>query len=193
MTAAGSARPFRGPLRMWRGYTDRLESRPLAWLLAPLQFGLRLVPFFVLPFVSSGLTKWQVFPFLKPETFAWNGLPEVASGAAYQFANRCDFCFNIRIWGSEADPLVQWVLPFPTVMAGLAGVMEIVLPALILVGLLTRLSALGLLGMTTVIQLVIPTGLPVHAMWVAVLVPIVVLGPGILSLDHLVMRRLGRA
>ncbi len=73
-------------------------------------------------------------------------------------------------------------------MAGLAGTMEIVLPCLVLVGLATRLSALGLLGMTLMIQLVIPTGYPVHAVWAAVLGAILVLGPGLISADCILSR-----
>jgi len=165
-----------------------LKGPVMRWVAAPFQLALRLWIFFYLPFINSGLTKWETFPFLKPETWAWNGWPVVSASAKYQFSNSCDFCFNIRIWGSEQAPLVQWVFPFPDTMAALAGLGEIILPALILVGLLTRLSALGLLGMTLVIQLVIPTGLPVHATWAAAFVGVILLGPGLISLDHLISR-----
>lgn len=162
-----------------------------AWLMAPVQLGLRALPLFALPFFSSGLTKWEVFPFLKPERFEFGGWPELAASALYQFSNVCEFCFNIRIWGSEA-PLVQWPLPFPTALAVLAGTAEIILPVLVLVGLFTRLSALGLLAMTLVIQLVFPQGLADHATWAAVLIAILLAGPGPLSLDHLAIRLMGR-
>ena len=62
--------------------------------------------------------------------------------------------------------------------AYLATTAEHVLPILLLIGLATRLSALGLLGMTLVIQLfVIPGGWPEHLLWFAVLLPII-------ALDH---------
>ena len=69
--------------------------------------------------------------------------------------------------------------------AYLATTAEHVLPILLLIGLATRLSALGLLGMTLVIQLfVIPGGWPEHLLWFAVLLPIIARGPGAISLDH---------
>ena len=169
-----------------------LKGPVMRWVALPVQLGLRLWVFFMLPFVNSGLTKWETFPFLKPETFAWNGWPKVSGGASYQFSNACEFCFNIRLGGSEAAPLVQWVLPFPNLMTALAGFAEVILPALILVGLLTRLSALGLLGVTVIIQLVLPWGLAIHATWAAIFLAIIVVGPGLLSLDHLLGRVLRR-
>lgn len=186
-----AARP-RGVVERAHAFDAWLKGPFARWMALPVQVALRLWVFFGLPFIDSGLTKWRVFPFLKPDTWSWNGWPVLSPAARYQFGRSCDFCFNIRVWGSEQSPLVQWVLPFPDKMAALAGLGEIVLPALILVGLATRLSALGLLGMTAVIQLVLPTGLPVHITWAAAFAAIVVLGPGILSLDHLIGRALRR-
>jgi putative oxidoreductase len=69
--------------------------------------------------------------------------------------------------------------------AYLATVAEHVLPILLVIGLATRLSALGLLGMTLVIQLfLIPGGWPEHLLWFSVLLLIVTRGPGAISLDH---------
>jgi len=57
-------------------------------------------------------------------------------------------------------------------------------------GFASRLSALGLLGMTMVIQLfVYPSGWPQHILWIGLVLPIIAQGPGILSLDHLVWGR----
>jgi putative oxidoreductase len=51
---------------------------------------------------------------------------------------------------------------------------------------LSRLSALGLLTMTAVIQLfVFPDAWITHGLWAAALLVIVAQGPGRLSLDHL--------
>jgi len=72
----------------------------------------------------------------------------------------------------------------------LAGVMEVVLPVLLIFGLFTRLGALGLLGMTLFIQLaVFPTWdhwWNPAAWWAVVLFAILARGPGILSLDRLI-------
>jgi putative oxidoreductase len=167
-----------------------LKGPAMRWAALPVQLALRIWVFFYLPFINSGMTKWEIFPFVKPEHWAWNGWPKLSGAAKYQFGNGCDFCFNIRIWGSEQSPLVQWVLPFPETMAALAGIGELLLPVLVLVGLLTRLSALGLLAMTIVIQLVLPSGAMVHVTWAAVFVCIIILGPGVVSFDHLIGRAL---
>ena len=79
----------------------------------------------------------------------------------------------------------------PTVAAYLASGIEFLLPLLLLIGLLTRLSALGLLMMTMVIQIfVFPDAWwTVHAYWTAILVVLAARGPGAISLDHLLFRR----
>ena len=65
------------------------------------------------------------------------------------------------------------------------GIAEIVLPALLILGLATRFSALALLAMTGVIQLVVPEGWAnFHLPWAALAVAMMALGPGRLSLDH---------
>ena len=65
------------------------------------------------------------------------------------------------------------------------GTAEIVLPLLLVLGLGTRLAALGLLAMTAVIQLTVPDGWPVHLTWAAMALAIMAWGPGRLSLDRL--------
>ena len=61
---------------------------------------------------------------------------------------------------------------------------------LLLVGLATRFSALGLLGMTAVIEIfVYPDAYPTHGVWAAVLLWLVALGPGRVSIDHALARR----
>lgn len=69
---------------------------------------------------------------------------------------------------------------------------EHLFPALILVGLATRFSALALLGMTAVIQIfVYPSAYATHGTWAAVLLYLMVQGPGRISLDHWIARRCG--
>ena len=78
----------------------------------------------------------------------------------------------------------------PETAAVLAAVSEHMLPLLILLGLATRLSALGLLAMTAVIQLfVYPDAYPTHGVWAAVLLLLMARGAGVLSVDHLIARR----
>src|SRR3954464_2948542 len=61
----------------------------------------------------------------------------------------------------------------PDVAAYLSTIAEHIFPVLLVVGLASRLSALGLLGMTLVIQLfVFPDGWPEHILWFARLLSI---------------------
>ena len=77
------------------------------------------------------------------------------------------------------------VLP-PDVAATLAASMELGLSGLVLVGLFSRLSALGLLGMVAVIQtFVYPMAWPDHIQWLGFMIFIILRGPGVFSLDFL--------
>jgi putative oxidoreductase len=78
------------------------------------------------------------------------------------------------------------ILP-PDVAAYMAASMELGLSTLVLVGLATRLSALGLLGMVAVIQIfVYPDAWPDHIQWLGFMIFIVCRGPGAFSLDALI-------
>lgn len=100
-------------------------------------------------------------------------------------------------WPRLSDSVVdlfrdEYRLPLvpPEIAATLAAFAEHLLPVLILLGLATRLSALGLLGMTMTIQLLVyPDAYPTHGTWAAVLLYLMVHGPGKLSLDHWISRR----
>ena len=75
----------------------------------------------------------------------------------------------------------------PDLAAYLSTIGEHVFPILLFVGLASRLSALGLFGMTMVIQLfVVPGGWPEHILWLSLLTLIIARGPGAISIDHLV-------
>ncbi|MCB6178922.1 DoxX family protein [Rhodobacter sp. Har01] len=81
----------------------------------------------------------------------------------------------------------EFALPLipPEWAAVLATLAEHLLPALMILGLMTRLSALGLLGMTAVIQVfVYPGAWVTHGLWAAALLALVARGPGRWSLDH---------
>ena len=77
----------------------------------------------------------------------------------------------------------------PEWAALMAAFAEHVFPALLLIGLATRFSALALLGMTLVIQVfVYPDAYPTHGVWMTVLLFLVARGGGAASLDHWLSR-----
>ena len=82
------------------------------------------------------------------------------------------------------------VLP-PQIAAYAATTLEIGCSSLILIGLMTRVSTLLLLGMTATIQLFIyPDAWPTHIQWLAFMIVLVLRGPGRESLDALIGPRL---
>lgn len=74
----------------------------------------------------------------------------------------------------------------PELAAHLAAYAEHLLPLLLALGLATRLSALGLLAMTAVIQFVYPAAWPTHLTWAVALLYLAGRGGGALSLDRLI-------
>jgi putative oxidoreductase len=81
----------------------------------------------------------------------------------------------------------------PELGALMAAFGEHLLPLMVLIGLGTRFAALGLLGMTAVIQfLVYPGAYALHGIWAAVLLWLMVRGPGVVSVDHWLARRSAR-
>lgn len=107
--------------------------------------------------------------------------------------------FNLG-WPSLASSTVdlfrdEYRLPLvaPELAAPMAAFAEHLFPALILLGLATRLSATALLIMTLVIQLfVYPDAYATHGTWAAVLLYLMLRGPGRFSVDHLVAGRFAR-
>ena len=119
-----------------------------------------------IPFIRSGLTRWDGFLSISPST-------------SYLFAEM----FKLHIFGGE------YAFPFPDVVAFLVGSAELALPALLIIGLATRYAALGLLVMTGVIQLVVPDGwMNFHLYWAALALAIIAFGGGPLSIDRLLAR-----
>ena len=91
----------------------------------------------------------------------------------------------------NAFTLFQEDFKLPLLPADLAAYLatyaEHLLPLLLALGLGTRLSALGLLVMTAVIQIfVYPAAWPTHLTWAAALLYLVGRGGGALSLDRIV-------
>jgi putative oxidoreductase len=100
----------------------------------------------------------------------------VSENAVYQFSE---------------EPFSNVPLLPSDVAAYLTTYAEHIFPILLVLGLLTRLSALALLGMTVVIQLfVFPEAWwQVHVLWVALAMVLIVRGGGSLSLDRLLIGR----
>ena len=148
--------------------------KPLAML------GLRWQIFSV--FFYSGLAKWNGF--LKPDPGVYDLFlyeffcPEEVRPGALQL---CDPNTLEYVEGSTTVAYIKY-------FAVTAGVLEIVLPLLLIVGLFTRFAAVGILGMVIFIQLaVFPTmghWINPAAWWAAVAAALIVAGPGKLSLDY---------
>lgn len=80
----------------------------------------------------------------------------------------------------------------PEVAAPLATFAEHFFPVLLVLGLATRFSALSLLGMTMMIQIFVypDAWWTTHFVWVAMAAILMSRGAGLLSLDHLLTKRL---
>ena len=88
----------------------------------------------------------------------------------------------------------EYALPLvpPHIAAYAAAISEHLFSILLVLGLCTRGAALGLLGMTLVIEVfVYPDAWPTHLSWAGLLLPLLAKGGGAFSLDHLMGRKLG--
>jgi len=84
----------------------------------------------------------------------------------------------------------EYALPLvpPELAAHMATTAEHAFPLLLVLGLCTRGAALGLLGMTAVIEVfVYPDAWPTHLSWAALLLPLVAKGGGKWAMDRLVI------
>ena len=105
-------------------------------------------------------------------------------------------------WSSAQVKLINWqrtielfaneyrvpLLP-PEIAATMALSIELVCPILLVLGLLTRVAVLVLLGMTAVIQIfVYPEAWPTHLQWAAMMLVLLCRGAGALSIDRLLWR-----
>jgi putative oxidoreductase len=115
-----------------------------------------------LPFWKSGLTKWD----------DWFTL---SFGAQALFTDE----FKLHIFGAE------YPYPAPIAMAYASAICEVTFPVLLVLGLGTRYAALGLLGMTAIIQLTVPDGWQnFHLPWASMELAILTFGPGRIALDY---------
>jgi putative oxidoreductase len=85
----------------------------------------------------------------------------------------------------------EYKLPLlpPELAANLAALQEHLFSFLLIIGLASRLSALGLLAMTGVIEVfVYPENWPDHLLWAGSLLYVIARGPGAISADALIRR-----
>ncbi|MEM6903110.1 MAG: DoxX family protein [Pseudomonadota bacterium] len=131
-------------------------------------------------FLLSGLAKWNGFFSFEPTTydlFLYEFFcPEEARPGALIL------CKDV-VEGTYSETMQWWIERF----AELAGVMEIALPLLLIAGLFSRVSAIGLLIMTLVIEFfVFPDAASFwgsHVWWGIAALIVIARGPGLLSLD----------
>lgn len=150
-----------------------LQGIERVWSKLPEDIGLLLARFTLATiFWRSGQTKIEGFQLdLIDMKFQW-GWPVMAESTLFLF----EYEYNL--------PLLS-----PGFAALLATLAEHFLPLLLLIGFLTRSSALMLLVMTLVIQIfVYPDAWVTHGLWGALLLVLISRGAGRLSLDALMQR-----
>jgi len=114
------------------------------------------------------------------------------------------FSLAVIFWRSGQAKIANWdltlqlftneykvpVLP-PEIAAPMAAAVELSTPILLVLGLLTRLATLPMIGMTLVIQIfVYPMSWVDHLTWLAMLLLLLSRGPGVFSLDHVIGKAL---
>jgi putative oxidoreductase len=158
------------------------------WLAPASQLFLRLAVAQV--FLRSGLSKWngfldfneQKFDLFLYEFFC----PDPVRPGALLLCNPNTLEYEDG----------SFTVAFVESLAVTAGVMEVLLPALLIIGLFSRLAALGLLGMTLFIQFAVyPTWghwWNPAVWWFVALFAVFAVGPGLLSLDRWLRLERGR-
>ena len=121
-----------------------------------------------------------------------------------QLMARCSLA--IVFWRSGMTKLANWdltlqlfaneykvpVLP-PEIAAPMAASIELSTPVLLVLGLLTRVATLPMIGMTLVIQIfVYPMSWADHLTWMTMLLLLLSRGPGVIALDHLIKKAFDR-
>jgi len=108
-------------------------------------------------------------------------------GAVFWMSGRTKVTGLLTITDSARELFrTDYKLPFvpPEIAVHAATYSETLFPILLAFGLFTRIGALALLGMTTVIEVfVYPDAWPTHLSWAGLLVPLIVIGGGRWSLD----------
>ena len=146
------------------------QSAPFGWR-APFALlantGTRLLPLSLLLLVQRlGIAA----------VFFMSGRTKIADGSWFTLS---DGAFELF----RTDYKLPFISPVPAAYA--ATTAEHLFPILLVFGLFTRVSAAGLLVMTSVIEIfVYPDAWPTHLSWAGLLLPLIALGGGKLSLDR---------
>ena len=139
--------------------------------------------------VTNGLTAWGA-PLLQLALRLWIARVFFNSG----LTKIQDWDTTVLLFQEEYKvPLLP-----PDLAALLGTTFELGMPILLVAGLMTRVAALPLLGMSLVIQFVLGAANPTynsieHYYWLFLLLAIIVHGPGRLSLDHMIRKRITRS
>lgn len=142
-----------------------LYDRAIAFMQAPLVEGLVLL---LVRLALAGVF-WR------------SGRSKVVEGSWLEISDTTRFLFETDYSGVP--------LP-PEIAAPMATYGEHLFPILLVLGLATRFSALGLLGMTMVIQLFVypEAWWQVHILWTALAAVLVMRGGGTFSVDHMLIK-----
>jgi len=155
-----------------RQHSDDDSWRGLGWLAERVNSIIRAMAH---PSLTQLVLRFALaVPFWRSGVKKWDGFLDLNDVAVLLFSSE----FKLHLPGGP------YPFPAPEVMAFAAGSAEILLPILLVLGLGTRLAALGLLAMTLVVQLTVPEGWPIHLTWAAMALGIMAWGPGQISLDH---------
>jgi len=155
------------PVQLIKWLIGLFERTPY-WLIALLgRFSIAAV------FWKSGQTKVQGFALDIVSGEFQFGMPQLSDSAVYLF---------------EEEYHLPLIAPEPAAI--MAAFAEHIFPVLILLGLATRFSALALLLMTLIIQLLVyPDAYPTHGAWATVLLLLLAKGPGAVALDRFIARK----
>lgn len=156
--------------------TGDVQARPRGLLARYFHLG-DMVEAWLAPVFLLGMRLWIGYVFFQ------SGVKRVTS----------DFDSELFLFQEEYKlPLLPPELWAIFTMAG-----ELLLPVLLVLGLFGRLAGLGMLAMAMTIQFLIGLSndayfLTVHWYWMFLSLMVVSFGPGKLSIDHLLEKRLGR-
>jgi putative oxidoreductase len=141
---------------------------------------------------SSTLTAWVATICAKLERFPLSIIQlamRIGVGAAFFRSGLLkvnSWEFAVQLFRDEYKvPLID-----PLLAAQIATVVELGVPLFLFAGLATRLATLPLLGMIAVIQIfVYPNAWSDHLLWGSILGLLLTRGPGAISLDYFIARK----
>lgn len=146
----------------WFGFGIFLKS------LASLTLRIALA----VPFLRLGLERWEK-PLVLRSTL------DLYSAADYAI-KPCEVLPCIKMGLQERT----YALPYPEIIAHAASFAEVILPAALIIGFATRLSAFGLFVLTVLVFLINPMGWNEQLPSAAMALALVAYGPGRISFDH---------